>query len=275
MAVDQYQQVIGVLAGQVQVVQHHHRHQVAATRFMANTVEQSDLVAQVQGADWLVEQHHLGFAHQHLGEERHLPLPAAERADAAPGQVSDADLRELFHGPLQQRVVEAQADLPKVAQHHHFEHRQRHLGAAVLRHISKVAAPGFKHASPRRLSTAAVLAMGDGAAGQRQVAGHGAQQSSFAGAVGAQHNVDSARLQRGAQTMQDGAPGAGEGEVVELDHVRPRCGAKISQSRNGTPTMAVTMPMGNSAPGTMDLDNTDAADSMKAPQMADNGSKKR
>ena len=38
---------------------------------------------------------------------------------------------------------------------------------------------------------------------------------------------------------------------------------------------AVTMPMGNRAPGTMDLESTEAADSMQAPHRADSGIRKR
>ena len=40
--------------------------------------------------------------------------------------------------------------------------------------------------------------------------------------------------------------------------------------KNGTPIIAVTIPMGKSAPGTIDLEITDETDNIAAPHKADN-----
>ncbi len=45
--------------------------------------------------------------------------------------------------------------------------------------------------------------------------------------------------------------------------------------KKGTPMSAVTMPMGKRAPGMMDLESTEAAESMQAPHRAESGIRKR
>ncbi len=49
----------------------------------------------------------------------------------------------------------------------------------------------------------------------------------------------------------------------------------MSQKKKGTPIIAVTIPIGNNAPGTITLDSTDAVESKNAPIKNDNGKKKR
>ena len=242
---------------------------------VAYPVEQIDLVPQVQGADRLVQQHHLGFAHQHLGKEHQLPLPPTQGAQLARGQVADAHFVELAQRPLQQGVVQVQGQPFQATHGHRLQHRQRRLGMGILGHVGHALAPAVPlpaQRSPRHQPPGAAL---DLAGRQRQVTGQGAQQGGLAGAIGAEDHMHLPCVQFGAESGDHGAIAALQREVLEADHRLDLRGAKMSQSRKGTPTMAVTMPTGNSAPGRIDLDSTEAKDSIRAPQMADSGSRKR
>lgn len=105
-----------------------------------------------------------------------------------------------------------------------------------------------------------------------QVAEDRAEQGGLAGSVGSDDRVNAAWLETGGHVTDNQLFAPFDREATKLDHARLR-GAKISHNRNGTPTTAVTMPTGTTAPGMIDLDMIEAADSINAPTITDIGRK--
>jgi hypothetical protein len=104
-------------------------------------VHQSDLVLQVERADRLVQHHDPRRAQQHLREQRHLALAAAERMDLAVGQIHQPDGAQGFQRFQQRGVVHPHAQTVQLAQQHHVQHRKIEIHPRVLRHVAELSAP--------------------------------------------------------------------------------------------------------------------------------------
>ena len=106
----------------------------------------------------------------------------------------------------------------------------------------------------------------------RSIPKRGAHQGGLAGPVRADDHMDPDPDAGEAEIPQQGLLAEGGRESGYFKHVYAL--PRINQMKKGTPMSAVTMPMGNRAPGMMDLDSTEAADSMQARTGADRGSKR-
>ena len=100
----------------------------------------------------------------------------------------------------------------------------------------------------------------------------GFHQRGFARAVWPQHGVAFAGVQFERDLVSNAEVAAVDGYVLQFHHVLVFL-ERIIQKKNGTPMKEVMMPMGNSAPGLMSLERTEAAERKAAPVSIEVGRK--
>ena len=92
----------------------------------------------------------------------------------------------------------------------------------------------------------------------------GFDERGFACPVRPKDGVGFAVVQFERDVVGDAELAAMDGEVVYLHHVLA-LRERMIQKKNGTPMKEVMMPMGNSAPGLMSLERTEAAERKAEP----------
>lgn len=109
-----------------------------------------------------------------------------------------------------------------------------------------------------------------------QMSGDAAEQGGFTRRVSPHQCRQRAALKAGRGTGKDLATPIACPDVVQRQtyyDLRPF--VRIRAAKKGTPTRAVMMPMGSTAPGRIALDSTDVADKITAPDSIAPGRKNR
>ena len=163
--------------------------------------------AGVEGAEGLVEQHHLGLDRERAGERHALALAARELAGVAVGQAVELHEREQLVDAVARlalgALADAQAEADVLAHRHVLE------GGVVLEHEA--------HAALAHRHLGGVLARDDHAAGVRGLeAGDHAQQRRLARARGAEQGGERPARHLEADVVQ------GDEVAEPLVHVRYR-----------------------------------------------------
>ncbi len=93
--------MVGIAAGQIQVMQHHDDGFAVLAIERAQQIEHVNLVGQIQKRGRFIEQHHLGILRQRHGYPHPLALAAGKRIHRAVRQCLGAGLHQrLMHHPF-------------------------------------------------------------------------------------------------------------------------------------------------------------------------------
>ena len=256
--VRQQDDFVGELGGEVEVVQDHQGDEVAFAGVVAHGFEQDALVVHVERAHRFVKQEDFRVAQQDLREHDHLPLPAGEGKHVASGKVGDAEGFHHGSGAGELFIRNAHGEVAHLPEQDDFQRGERGIDDGVLRHVADGFAPGHVMAVAEGFVAVADLS----AVGQ--FGKEGFDERGFACAVRPEDGVGFAVVQFERDVVGDAELAAMDGEVVYLHHVLA-LRERMIQKKNGTPMKEVMMPMGNSAPGLMSLERTEAAERKAEP----------
>ena len=116
-------QAIGVETGQCQVVHRRHNGEAMFSSQPIDQLESLLLMADVEGAGWLVEKQHGGLLGQGPGDHQSLPLASAEGSEVATREGDEVEALEhvVNHRPVVARLVTEVADVRATTQEDVFE----------------------------------------------------------------------------------------------------------------------------------------------------------
>src|SRR5690606_5903500 len=192
-----------------------------------------------------------GLLGERARDARALPLPAGKRRERPVGQVEDV---AAGHGVLDRAAVALALAAPRsqvrIASHgHELPHRDREHGLLALGDDADAA----REIAPWPVAYGPAV-VEDGAGRGREGAEEELEERRFPGPVGPQDRVQRARRDRDLHALDRGARRAGvaERERARLEGRAPHGVAHTalrvrSTTKTGTPTRAVTTPIGSSA----------------------------
>src|SRR5690606_37876032 len=202
-------------------------------RLFAKQLHDPPLLQQVQAGQRFVGQQQACFAGQQTGQPDPRLLAAGESFDTLAAQLQQA-------GSGQCRVDRFLLPIPpgQAAEAHHILHGQPPGTALLLWQVADLAgaAAGRQQVGPGALQAQLAAVVGQ--------PGEGAEQSGFAGAVGADHAEQLAAFQAQIERVE----ATGYAQPVEV-HQFHRCRSRqTSQMNNGAPISAVSTPSFSSRP---------------------------
>ena len=226
-----------------------HDHGLAHAREHAHPRQHQLLVAEVERRRGLVHDQHVGLLRERAGDQDQLLLAARQVRIGLLGQSHDPQKLERLIGdlPVARSGLRQLVDVGRASHEHHVGHREREGRRVRLRDVGEVPCPLMLGHAGKRLSLYQHLPARTG-----QKPHHGFQRGGLAAAVRADDAHELAAVDGKRHPMDDLDRlllAVSASKVADLKHRHQRhpfilC-LKMT-TKNGTPRMAVRMPMGTS-----------------------------
>ena len=171
--------------------------------------------------------------------------------------MGDAERLQGAAGRQYVLVREAHGEAVEAPEHHHLDDAEIQLQLDVLGHVAKLLAPpGLRHLAGTLVPEADVATV------RGQLAEEGAHQGGLAGPVRADDHMDLTRMQSEAEIPQQGLLAEGEESRDISSTFTPP--AEDQPDEEGHANERGDDADGEEGPGMMDLESTEAAESMQA-----------